>query len=123
MEDAVKKAPQNDMIVEIQHDLAGTHALSMVYEMDKVPVHRVDRIILSFAKVRRIDATGLAMLVRLYSQLISRGKQLLLTQLTQQVRTLLEQIGFSGVLETIPMLQPTPEPSWRLVTSPAVTEN
>ncbi len=117
------KKKQQDMLVVIEDDLTGQQALSMVEEMDKVPVHRIDRIILSLGKVKRIDATGVAILVRLYSQLVAKGKQLLLTQLTHPVRSTLEEIGFLGVLESIPAVEPQTTPSWRLLTSPVASKN
>jgi len=119
----MKKRQQSDMLVVIEDDLTGLKALSMVEEMDKVPIHRIDRIILSLGNVKRIDATGVAILVRLYSQLIVKGKQLLLTQLTHPVRTTLEEIGFLGVLQSIPAVEPLSIPSWRLLTSPVVIKN
>ena len=117
------KSKQSDMLVVIEDDLTGQQALSMVEEMNKVSVHRIDRIILSLGKVKRIDATGVAILVRLYSQLIAKGKQLLLTQLTLPVRTTLEEIGFLGILESIPAVEPLSTPSWRLLASPAGSKN
>ena len=55
-------------------------------------------VVLSLCKIRRIDESGLAMLVRIYSHLRVRGSNLELAEVPVFVREMLERSGFSRLV-------------------------
>ena len=82
----------------IPHDLSGQTALVISEELSNMPVHRMGTMILSLENVKSIDATGLAILVRLYSHMSSLGKKMFLTDVPQSIKKSMTQLGLDRVL-------------------------
>ena len=82
---------------KIPHDLSGQTALVLSEELNSMPVHRIGAMILSLENVKSIDATGLAILVRLYSHMSALGKKLFLADVPRTIQKSLEQLGLDRV--------------------------
>jgi anti-anti-sigma factor len=80
---------------QLEHDLHGAQALELARELNHFPIHAMDRMVLRMNKVQHLDATGLAILVRLFSHLSARGKHLELDCLTPSIRHFLDQHGLT----------------------------
>jgi anti-anti-sigma factor len=80
-------------------DLAGTTAIGLAKRLEKLPIERFDTIVLSLREVEHIDASGLAVLVRLYSRLASTKRQLVLRDISPPIAELLEGVGLGSVFE------------------------
>jgi anti-anti-sigma factor len=92
------RSESREVVLSIKEDLVEHNALRFADYLKRIPFQRFDRIVLSLAGVRSIDATGIAVLVRLYSHLMSKKKALVLTGITLPVLTLLHQIGLTEVM-------------------------
>ncbi len=92
------KSEAREVILAVREDLVERNALRFADSLQRIPFQRFDRIVLSLAGVRNIDASGLAVLVRLYSHLMSKKKDLVLTGITLPVLGILNQIGLNEVM-------------------------
>ncbi len=84
--------------IELGPNFHGRSALSLADQVSLSELSQANRVVLSLAKVEEIDEAGLAMLVRLYSQLRIRGAQLQLEDAPPFVRALLDRIGFGHLI-------------------------
>jgi anti-anti-sigma factor len=84
--------------IELDGDFWGHDALSLADRLPLTELASAKLVVLSLGKVRRIDETGLAMLVRLYSHLRVRGSRLELVDVPVAVQELLERVGFSRLV-------------------------
>lgn len=84
--------------IELDGDFWGTEALSLAERLPLSELASAKWVVLSLGKVRRIDESGLAMLVRLYSHLRVRGSRLQLVDVPIAVHELLERVGFSRLV-------------------------
>ena len=62
--------------VIIREDLSGSAAFELAETIASLPLDRDDGVRLTFRSSARIDVTGVAVLVRLYSRLDASGKEL-----------------------------------------------
>ena len=84
--------------IELDGDFGGSEALSLAERLPLSELAGAKLVVLSLAKVRRIDEAGLAMLVRLYSHLRVRGSRLQLVDVPFAVQELLQRVGFSRLV-------------------------
>jgi len=84
--------------IELEGDFWGQDALSLAERLPLSELAGAKCVVLSLQKVYRIDESGLAMLVRLYSHLRVRGSRLHLVDVPVSVRETLERIGFSHLV-------------------------
>lgn len=84
--------------IELEGDFWGHDALSLAERLPLSDLAGAKCVVLSLQKVCRIDESGLAMLVRLYSHLRVRGSRLYLVDVPVPVRETLERIGFSHLV-------------------------
>ena len=89
---------ENHVRVEIEGDLLGLSALSLQDRLPLADISRAKRVTVSMGNVRHMDQAGLAILVRLYSQLRVRGGDLVLLDVQVPVRKTLERIGLSALI-------------------------
>lgn len=82
----------------IGYDLTGRRALSLAQELARIPIAEIDALILTLAEVKTIDASGLAVLVRLYSHLMRSKKFLVLKEFSPEVEGILRRVGLESVL-------------------------
>lgn len=92
----------------VRRALAGAEALGLAADVAALPLNRIDTLTLSLRRVAALDVSGVAALVRLYSQLKHAGKQLVLSDVPDKLKELLEAGGLLGV---IPL---APEPEGRI---------
>ena len=88
----------NRVRIELGGEFWGPEALSLAERLPISELIGARCVVLSLAKVRRIDEAGLAMLVRLYSQLRVRGSQLEFVDVPSAVLALFERVGFSRLV-------------------------
>lgn len=100
------------MYFSIPCDLVGTAALSLAPSLSSLI--RPEQVVFSMAAVRAIDASGVALLVRVRSHLARVGGQLSLTELSEPVLRELRRIGLDSLL-----CPPTRAPSSRLAVQSA----
>jgi len=84
--------------IELDGDFWGYEALSLAERLPLSELAGARCVVLSLAKVGHIDEAGLAMLVRLYSNLRIRGSVLELVDVPAIVAALLERVGFSRLV-------------------------
>jgi ABC-type transporter Mla MlaB component len=84
--------------IDVDQDFWGHNALSLAERLPLSDMAGAKCVELSLGQVRRIDEAGLAMLVRLYSQLRVRGSHLQLVDVPVFVHELFERIGFSRLV-------------------------
>jgi anti-anti-sigma factor len=91
-----RKASEGVFIVK--NNLIGKEALKLAAELNNTSIHHIEGMTLSFSnEVKNIDATGLAILVRLYSQLSAKGKSLMLTDVPNSIQSTLDRHGLHSV--------------------------
>ncbi len=88
----------NRLRIELEGDFWGHDALTLAERLPLSDLAGAKCVFLSLEKVYRIDESGLAMLVRLYSHLRIRGTRLHLVDVPVSVQELLERIGFSHLV-------------------------
>lgn len=74
-------------------ELTGEAALQLAARIASRPLSRVRGVYLSLANARSVDATGVAVLVRLYSQLESAGKEFGLLDVPPEIDDDLREFG------------------------------
>ena len=84
--------------IELEGDLWGRQALALSNQLALSDLGESSCVVLSLCKIRRIDESGLAMLVRIYSHLRVRGSNLELAEVPVFVREMLERSGFSRLV-------------------------
>jgi anti-anti-sigma factor len=86
--------------IEIEGDLLGFSALSLPSRLPLADLAAAKSVLVSMENVRHMDQAGLAMLVRLYSQLRVRGSELLLVDVPGPVLQTLERVGLAGLVSS-----------------------
>ena len=103
----------NRLRIELQDDLRGLSALSLPDRLPLTDLAVAKGVVLFMGNVRHVDQAGVAMLVRLYSQLRVRGCDLVLTDVRVGVRQTLERVGLAGLVSCAGRIErerkPTPE--------------
>jgi anti-anti-sigma regulatory factor len=90
--------------VIIREDLSGSAAFELAETIASLPLDRVDGVRLTFRATARIDVTGVAVLVRLYSRLNASGKELVLGDAPPEIVSTLDALGLSAMLvQRLPM--------------------
>ncbi|MGB5813209.1 MAG: STAS domain-containing protein [Polyangiales bacterium] len=84
--------------IELDGDFWGLSALSLAERLPLAELLDAKRVVLSLERVRHIDQAGLAMLVRMYSQLRVRGVQLQLVDAPDGVRAVLDRVGLADLV-------------------------
>ena len=83
----------------IRDELSGSHAaLSFADQLGTTSLSRFDGIELSLRNASTVDVAGLAVIVRLYSQLEGSGRRLVLTDAPRHVESAFEELGLQGML-------------------------
>ena len=77
--------------------LTGEAALRLASRLSHLPLEQFEKIVLSFGNVTSLDATGLAVLVRLYSQLITSGRRLVLRDVPPTIADQLKTVGLDSI--------------------------
>ena len=103
--------------IELQDDLRGLSALSLPQRLPLAKLAGVKQVVVSMRHCRGMDQAGLAMLVRLYSQLRVRGSDLVLTNVHSGVRQTLERVGLA---ELVSCAGPPVERERKLTPDPSV---
>lgn len=83
--------------LEIDGDLTGKKALETMQKLERARIACGQDVRLGFGQVSEIDASGLALLIRLGSQLKARGGELRLSRVRTPVHETLHRIGAAGV--------------------------
>ena len=81
--------------------LSGAEAFRLLDVAHRFPFSRMRRLVLSLAGVERIDASGIAVLVRLFSRLRRLGIALELCDVPVDVAMFLGHSGLTGVLPVV----------------------
>lgn len=97
--------------IELEQDLVGATGLEALGAWVGL-VRRGDVFEVDFGRVRCIDASGVAGLVRLYTTTQTRGATLSLVSLSHQVYAELERIGLADVLGCRPGVWSAAQPSF-----------
>ncbi len=92
----------------IRRQLAGAQALALPDELQRVPWETISCLELSFLQVRRVDASGVVALVRLYSQLARQGIRLVLIDVREAVRRELNRLNLTRLM---PIIEADAQPS------------
>ena len=77
--------------------LTGDDAIKLARRLGRLPLEQFQKIVLSLREVTSLDATGLAILVRLYSQLVASGRQLALRDISPAILEQLAAVGLDSV--------------------------
>lgn len=94
----------------IRDELNGPRALSFAAEVAGHSMAGVRAVELSFASTSEIDVAGLAVLVRLFSQLNASGRALVLTDVPARVSDQFQALGLGHMIAK----PPRPVVGWRL---------
>ena len=79
--------------ISIDRNLSGEAALELASKFPSADLARANHVVLSLRGVEDADAAGIALLVRLQSQLKRRGASLEVVGASPRVRGLLDRIG------------------------------
>jgi anti-anti-sigma factor len=94
--------------------LCGRNALELANRLSVAIADDVDALVLSFKDVADMDVSGVAALVRIYSNLEQSGRRLVLTDVPLRIRDFLDSVGLAHLL-----LQPSARTKRRLHESDA----
>ena len=83
--------------------LTGDRAIRLASRLRRLPLQRFRKIVLSFTNVTALDATGLAILVRLYSQLVANRQQLVLRDISPPILKQLAEVGLDSLFAERPV--------------------
>lgn len=89
----------------VNGDLMGWEALKTAENLSSTPINAYGGITLSLERMRSIDSAGIAILVRLYSQLKRQNKTLTLDKVPEDVQGFLTKVGLDDVLINSPKPQ------------------
>ena len=92
--------------VIIREDLSGSAAFELAETIASLPLDRADGVRLSFRASARIDVTGVAVLVRLYSRLDASGKELVLGDAPPEIISTLDALGLRAMFAERPVVRP-----------------
>lgn len=103
----------NQQRVTVQRQLAGQQAMALLEELNEKRLAPTDRLVLDVSQVSQIDASGVAVLVRLYSQLRRMGVALQVENASEAVVAELRRVALTAVVSVSPVLKPLARPSTR----------
>jgi anti-anti-sigma regulatory factor len=86
--------------------LVGDTAFALVQGLRRLPWERIQSLTLSLRGIDQIDASGIAALVRLHSQLATSGRRLRLCHVSAPVAADLERVDLTSVLEVLDETSP-----------------
>jgi anti-anti-sigma factor len=84
--------------IDIDGDFWGPHAMTLAERLPLGDLASARSVVLSLEKIRYMDQAGVAMLVRLYSQLRIRGCHLRLVDVPATAHELLERVGLAPLV-------------------------
>ncbi len=87
---------------EVDTPLKGQAAFGLLADVRRIPPDRYDQLYLWLGEVDGIDATGVAVLVRIHGHLLTRSKRLALVGVQESVRANLERVGLLSVIPLAP---------------------
>lgn len=93
-----KLEPISHLRIELDGHFWGRNALSLAERLPLADLADAKCVVLSLGRVNQIDQAGLAMLVRLYSQLRVRGTLLQLVDVPSVVYEMLERVGLASLV-------------------------
>lgn len=82
----------------IADELTGVTAMRLADRLHSMALDDIDVVVLSLKGADTVDASGLAVLVRLYSRLVSAQKTLILRDVGPDIAQMIEQLGLRSVL-------------------------
>ena len=82
--------------------MSGGAAFELGSELSRLPLEHIDHVELSLRRVSELDVSGIASLVRVFSQLSSQGKGLVLSDVAPAVHCTLKRVGLTAVLTVAP---------------------
>lgn len=82
----------------IREELNGSSALRFAEQLSTSSFQGIDGIELSLAGATRMDVAGMAVLVRIYSQLRAAGRTLVVRDVPTHVRTQFERLGIEHMI-------------------------
>ena len=82
--------------------LTGNDAIRLASRLRRLPLEQFQKVVLSLRNVTSLDASGLAILVRLYSQLVASGRQLALRDISPVIHEQLAAVGLDSVFTEKP---------------------
>jgi anti-anti-sigma factor len=88
----------NHLRIELDGDFWGASALSLAERLPLAELAGAKSVVLSLEKTRHMDQAGLAMLVRLYSQLRVRRCRLQLVDVPPVIHEMLETVGLANLV-------------------------
>ncbi len=80
---------------KVDRQLVGDEAFEWLAELSKLPLQKAAALVISMERVRAVDATGIAALVRLHGYLASRGGELVLEQVDPSLTRRLVGMGLN----------------------------
>jgi anti-anti-sigma factor len=86
----------------VQHELCGSQAFRIARKLESIPLRRGDTLVLDLDSVGSLDATGMAVLVRVRGQARRVGVDLRLKNPNPEIRSLLTRTGAHHVLRWEP---------------------
>lgn len=84
--------------LDVRTDLCGTEAFGLAHQVRDLPLEQAEGVRLRFAPTAEMDVTGVAVVVRLYSQLSASGKRLVLADAPLKMRRALDELGLAPML-------------------------
>jgi len=81
----------------IQGSLCGADALRLASKLPGTELSLADHVVLSLKHITEADAAGMALLVRLYSQLSARGTTLSLRDVSRPLQKLMKEVGLTAL--------------------------
>jgi len=82
--------------------MTGRGAVRLAEVLRRFPLGHYETIVLSFERVSALDATGLAITVRLYSQLVTTGRKLVFRDVPKGIREQLSTVGLDSLFKEQP---------------------
>jgi anti-anti-sigma factor len=103
------EAPVELLPVTIDDELSGQRALLFAVSLSKLPLNEVDGLVLHLHESSHLDVSGIAIIVRIYSTLQSRGKVLYLVGVSEAVSRALSRLGLDGLVNVPKTAQRPPK--------------
>lgn len=82
----------------IRDELNGPQALRFAAEVAHTPLEHIATVEISLRYASAVDVTGLAVLVRLYSQLQASGRRLTLTEVPEHIQRSFAAVGVTHLV-------------------------
>lgn len=82
----------------IRDELNGAQALRFAAEVAQTSLAHIDTVEFSLRYASGVDVTGLAVIVRLYSQLQASGRELTLTEVPERIEAAFAAVGVTHLI-------------------------